>query len=76
MDWGRGVLVRRTVWVGDNKGHCVGKKRIMIGRDCEFFVVVNSILSLESWCCIGLEMKRDKRADVIHRYSEHPLIWN
>lgn len=45
MDLGRGVLVRCAIWVGDDEGHCVGKKGIMIGRGCGLFDF-NSMTSL------------------------------
>ena len=40
VDGGRGVVIRRFVWLATTKD--IGKKRIMIGRDCGFFVVAGS----------------------------------
>lgn len=37
------MVVRRAVWVGEDKG--LGEKRIMIGRDCGFFVDADSVSS-------------------------------
>ena len=44
MDGGRGVVIRRAVGSATTKD--IGKKRIMIGRDCGFIVVVDSVSSL------------------------------
>ena len=44
MDGGRGVVIRRAVGSATTKD--IGKKRIMIGRDCGFFVVIDSVSSL------------------------------
>ncbi len=46
MDGGRGVVFGRAVWLATTKE--IGEKRIMIGRDCEFFVVADSVSSLEN----------------------------
>ena len=60
VDGGRGVVIRRAVWLAATKD--IGEKRIMIGRDCGFFVGVDPDSSLENDrnCdgCYELEMKR------------------
>ena len=37
-------MISRAVWLATTKD--IGKKRIMIGRDCRFFVVADSVSSL------------------------------
>lgn len=44
---GRGLVIRRAVGaVGLATTKEIGKKRIVIGRDCVFFVVADSVSSL------------------------------
>ncbi len=46
------VIIRHAVWLAATKG--IGEKRIMIGRDCGFFVGVDPDSSLENdWNCDG-----------------------
>lgn len=44
MGGGGGVVVMHAVWLATTKG--IGEKSIMIGRECGFFVVADSISSL------------------------------
>ena len=41
MDWGRGVVIRRAVWLATTKD--IGEKRIKIGRDCGLFALADSV---------------------------------
>lgn len=62
MDGERGVMNKRAVGLATAKDN--GEKRIMIGKDCGFFVVADSFYLWEmigiQWC-LGLEIKRGQR---------------
>ena len=53
MWMGGSVVIRPTVWLATTKD--IGKKGIMIGRDCGFFVVASfELIRFHLWEMIGI----------------------